>query len=346
LIYSYAGIGDTIMFTPALRAIKQAYPTCTITFITRVINHYALKGLPYIDHVVPFERGNILKKLSLIPYITNQDFIFFADWHVQLALLAYTFGHPCISTNGSKVQFRFKNNIKKTIYNKMIQNSIRTWVLDTKNYAAETVGNAVSAVLGISLKLDINRLDITLPEAKDIHKVDLLMKNHGLLPNESYICLSPFTGFEPRNWPIKNTVKLANLLQKKFSLPVILLGPPSKKNTVKDLCSGVNLIGETSFYEMVELIKRAALFIGPDSGTMHIAAAVNTPQIALFSNDFPSRWAPKKNCRAISLGLPCTGCRNEGISSCPTRQCNYGITPEMVLSIAEEEFQRLHLRNR
>lgn len=48
------GIGDTIMFTPALRRLKEKYPSCHITFMTRYPNHAVLRGLSYLDEVTYF----------------------------------------------------------------------------------------------------------------------------------------------------------------------------------------------------------------------------------------------------------------------------------------------------
>jgi len=339
LIYSYAGLGDTIMFTPSLRAIKQSYPDCTISFITKTVNYHVLKGLSYVDHVYPFERGSFFKKIRIIPFLQKQDYIFFADWNFQLAMIAKTLGHPTISIKLPSEQFKVKIR-EKNSYKKIINRFIQTWVLDTQNYAADTINNALSYALNIPIDANTEDIDVTLPNEKEILKVDLLMRENGLAPIDQYICLSPYTSLEVRDWPLEYARKLVNLIQGKLHIPVIILGSQSKREESKKI-GGINLVGQTSFGEMVELLKRSKLCIGPDSGTMHVAGAIGAPQIALFSNDFSSRWAPKRNCRVISLNLPCTGCRNEGIESCATRFCNNGVTPEMVFEITKEELNKL-----
>jgi len=342
LIYSYAGLGDTILFTPSLRKIKQLYPDCTISFITKTVNHHVLKGLSYIDNVYPFDRGNFFKNIRLVFPLANQDYIFVADWNSRLILLTKILCHPHISVRLTSKEFKDKTSRKHSSA-KFANRHIKKWVLDTQNYAADTINNALSYALNIPIAADTENIDVTLPNEKEIQKVNQLMQDNGLLSTDQYICLSPFTSFEPRNWPLEHARKLVNLIQNNLHIPVIILGPPSKIGESQKI-GGINLVGKTSFGEMVEFLRRAKLCIGPDSGTMHVAGAIDAPQIALFSNDFPSRWAPKKkNCRVVSLNLPCIGCRNEGITACSTRLCNNGVTPEMVFKITKEELNRIEM---
>lgn len=326
LIYSWAGLGDTIMFTPSLRRIKQQYPACTISFITKAINQSVLKGLPYIDHVYTCKRKCLCSKIRLIPILARQDYVIFTDWQPQLALISKLL---CIPHVSGKTR---KNHLSE----KLFERHIETWVLDTADYAADTINNALSLVLNVRIDADTKNIDVALPAENEVEKVDAYMETMGLAPSEPYLCLALFTGLEERNWPVEHAKKLLALIENNLHIPVIIIGPPGKREETEGI-GGINLVGKTSFGEMVEIIRRARLFIGPDSGTMHVAGALDTPQIALFSNDLPSRWAPSKNCHVISLQLPCVNCRNEGIQSCQTRKCNKGITPDMVFETIKSE---------
>jgi len=329
VIYSWAGLGDTIMFTPSLRRIKQRYPSCTISFITKEINRSALKGLPYIDHIYTCKRKSLCSKIKLIPVLARQDYVVFTDWQPQLAVLSKLLCVPHVSGKTRK------NHLSEKLFERHIEN----WVLDTSDYAADTINHALSLVLNVRIDADTKNIDVALPTEIEVKKVDAYMETIGRAPADPYLCLALFTGLEERNWPVKQAKELIGLIENDLHIPVILIGPPGKTKEAEGI-GGINLVGKTSFGEMVELIRRSQLFIGPDSGTMHVAGALGTPQIALFSNDLPSRWAPGRNCHAISLQLPCVNCHNEGIQSCMTRKCNRGITSAMVFETIKAELKK------
>jgi ADP-heptose:LPS heptosyltransferase len=92
----------------------------------------------------------------------------------------------------------------------------------------------------------------------------------------------------------------------------------------------------------VELVCRARLLVTPDSGPMHVAGAVGTDCVALFSKDLPSRWAPRHHCVPIYLGEPCSPCTDETARQCPTVRCMRAITADMVLERCEAMLRGKH----
>lgn len=89
--------------------------------------------------------------------------------------------------------------------------------------------------------------------------------------------------------------------------------------------------------QMIQLIRKAMLLISVDSGPMHIAGAVETPCVALFSKDLPSRWAPRKNCIPIYLDYECSPCDDETARNCLHNiRCMRDITAEMVMKNVEK----------
>lgn len=324
-ISSCGGIGDLIMFTPALRNIKKQYPNCEITFLTNLPNKEILTGLSYIDKVITIQRKKMFGRLTAIKHLLGQDYVIFTDWQPMLVLFAYFFrvsnragipkpGHHC---------------------NKYLTKLLTHNVMASPEYAAETNALIFSEALGISIKEDLTVPDVSLPSDTDRKSVDELLESVGLKRDCPYICLAPFTGLEQRNWPIEHCKAFVEMVKEQLEITVVLIGPPGKK-TIADEIGAYSLVGKTSLMEMTEVIRRAKLYIGSDSGPMHIAGAVNTPLIALFNKDLPSRWAPKNRCKVITLGLPCSPCNDEIARRCKTVQCMHEITPEMVYDATKE----------
>jgi len=309
LVSSCAGVGDLLMFTPTLRKIKELYPQCTLTFLCNDKYKAAISGLPYLDKVITIKRGKTLGKMEAFKHAISQDYILFTDWQPQILAVSALFG------------VKNKTGIPKEnhFFNKLLTKSLSHNVMKSTNYAAKTNALIFSEALGININIEPT-IDISQPSDSDKEKVDYLL--NGL---NDYICIAPFAGAPEREWPYyQDFIKMVDK-------PVVVIGPPDKSELT---------IGKTSVLEMVEIIKRAKLFIGPDSGPMHIAGAVGTPCIALFSRDLPSRWAPKAS-SVVTLNLPCAPCDNETARNCKSWECMRGITPHQVLAATVKNLREI-----
>ncbi len=71
----------------------------------------------------------------------------------------------------------------------------------------------------------------------------------------------------------------------------------------------VSFAGQTTLKQFAGIVKRARLFVGNDSGALHIATAVGTPAVALFGPSNPAEWGPRGGtAEVISKGLDCRAC--------------------------------------
>ena len=73
--------------------------------------------------------------------------------------------------------------------------------------------------------------------------------------------------------------------------------------------SSIIMAGRTTIKQFAAIAKRSALFVGSDSGAMHIASAVGTPVVALFGPSNPAEWGPRsRQAEVIYKGLDCRAC--------------------------------------
>lgn len=324
LISSCAGLGDLIMFTPAIRALKEKFPTLKITFMASEKNADILRRIPYIDKVVCIRRGKFLGRYRVLPDLVRQDIVLFTDWQPQLLLAAKL---SCVK---DRMGIPKPGHSLNTYFTKMLTVN----VMKSPEYAAVTNAKLFMEALEVELDGDMTRCDSSLPDAENHKRVDELVKSIGMSAEQSYVLLTPFAGLEQRNWPVSPAAEFAARVEAKYGLPVLVAGPKEWEKEAKKI-SRYSLSGKTSTMELVELIRRAKLLVTPDSGPMHIAGALGVPVIPLFSKDLPSRWAPKHNCYPITLNLPCAPCDDATARTCADVQCMRGITADRVINEME-----------
>lgn len=156
--------------------------------------------------------------------------------------------------------------------------------------------------------------DAAVPDLSDIPQprlsvdqsnVTLWLEKLNINSGESIVALMPGAEFGPaKRWPTENYVQIANQLVESGT-HVLLLGSPKDQETALEIeqKSGsqlINLCGKTRLLDALDLLSIASLAISNDSGLMHIAAAVNIPQIAIYRSSTPE-FTPPLNDKAVIL---------------------------------------------
>lgn len=329
LIESGGGVGDLIMFTPALRRLKELYPSCVITFLTIDKTVDVINRIPYIDHVISFKRGKLLGRYRVLPCLAQQDYMVFTEWQPQLLLCMWLLRLPN----------RFSVSKVGHLLTRTLHKSITNTVAKSADFAAKTNAALIGDALNIELDGDMDQCDISIPSEIEKKQVDDLLKSIGLNPSEDYIALSPFTSADGRDWPLIEAKKLVNQIQEKYNVPVVIIGNKNGSMNIEEI-SKYSLFQKTNIMQLIEVIRRATCLVSPDSGPVHIAGALKVPCVALFSRDIPSRWAPKHNCYPIYLNFECSPCEESVFKNCPNDlKCIRDITAEMVMGKMQEVFK-------
>jgi len=152
----------------------------------------------------------------------------------------------------------------------------------------------------------------------------------------------------PRAWHPERFGTVAAGLFGEADLVPVLVGAPSDGPVhalLRAVCpDAVDLAGKTSLRGMAALLERASLFVGNDSGPMHLAAALGTPVVAVFGPGSPAKTAPQipgGRVRVIHAALPCSPCRQSFWKECSPSPagkppCLEAISAGAVLAAARE----------
>jgi ADP-heptose:LPS heptosyltransferase len=321
LVSNCYGLGDLITCTPALRRLKEFYPFCHLTVLTNHKHVPVIKGLPYIDEIIDLQRGQMFSKYRLLLKIYQQDAVAFTDWQPQLLLMSYLM----------RVPIRGGIDRKSSILRYCLINRVADRQRTFLEYAGERRAREIGGALSVALGGDMTQCDVAEPAMAVKAAVDEMLRSLGLTPTSPFLLLSPFAGDAVRYWPVTEAKRFVQSVQREFQLPVIVTGNTDNIADAKKI-SSYELAGKTDILQLIELIRRTRLLVTPDSGPMHIAGAVGTKVVALFSKDLPSRWAPHRNCKVVMLNKNCSPCYGETAANCQHVACMRDITADMVLA--------------
>ena len=181
----------------------------------------------------------------------------------------------------------------------------------------EYTGNRLLRCLGSLGNKDVNNLssfDLGIGNRENSVASEIL-KHSDISP--PYIVISIGTKVDVNDWGKTKWAKFISKLGKHVSVKgLVVIGSASERKVSSELLSfwpgkSTNLCGQTSVLESAAILSRASVFIGHDSGPMHLSAAVGTPCVGIFSSrNLPGEWFPAGlNHKILYKDIPCKGCR-------------------------------------
>jgi lipopolysaccharide heptosyltransferase II len=296
-------IGDVILTTPAISSLRQGIPTASISYIVEKPYRELVEGNPNLDKVIVLEKKQSLRDfLKLIRLIRKEKYDVVLDFHGGPRASLITL----LSKAKLKVGYRVK--YKNFIYNIKLPRSPK----EGHFHSVENHINLVKA-LGVDVK---SLPPLYLPKAQktEIEKVEKFIEENSL-GGSKIIAIHIGAGNAFRNWGVDNLVQLTNLLARRPDVKIVLVGTSEDQKAEEEIlkksaASLLSLVGRLNLREVKEFISHSSLFVGPDSGPMHIAASTTTPIVALFGPNLPAFNAPwQAKAFVVEKQLDCRPCK-------------------------------------
>ncbi|MEE9371028.1 MAG: lipopolysaccharide heptosyltransferase I [Sedimentisphaerales bacterium] len=338
LIIKPSSLGDVVMALPALSALHRSFPDAKISWLIRPEFAPLLENHPYLNDVILFDRKFLGKAwyhprafaslLSLIKRLRRGKF----DAVIDLQGLFRTASLSWLS--GCKKRFGMANarEFAHLFYTHNVsQDRDCTHVVDYYLKVARAAGAG---------DIDVEFVFGEDPQA--VNSVNSLLASQSIQPRK-YIVFIPGSAHSDKCWPVERFAELADRISSKFALPILAVGTSSEKNTVQEIKSISNasitdFTGLTNLKELVALLKIARLVVSNDTGPGHIAAALGTPLVMMFSWSNPARIAPygKSECMVASEPYG----RGLGIKSTDPKHSVRTITVDQVYQKVCEQMER------
>ena len=330
LIVAPNWIGDAVLSLPVVDGCAQFWPKAELTVLARAGVATLFEARESAVRLIGYQRGNgphrIGNLLGLGWRLRRERFnlALLLPNSLSSAMVAWLAGVPerlGYSTDG------------------------RGWLLTQRleDRRKERGLHQVDYYLGLIHSLGAYQVD-RIPQLKLRSKITdramALMEGLGIDKNELLIGVHPGAAYgETKRWFPERFAAVLERLHRS-GRRFLLLGGTGEEPLAEQISAEmdhpvINLIGRTTVAEVLALIGRCSLFLSNDSGLMHVAAALNIPQVALFGSTDPQKTAPLNN-RAVVIHPEHVGCTPCFKRSCPEDlECMKAITVEEVAVTAE-----------
>jgi lipopolysaccharide heptosyltransferase II len=346
-------IGDVVFTTPVIRALKRALPDAQISYLVEREAASVVAGNPHLAEVIVIPRTRGLSRLvddaRLAARLRRRRFDLVIDMHggPRSSLLTLATGAP------QRIGYRRPGRI--WMYTRAVARPREL----RPRHSVLNQWDLLHAVEGVNVGApDPSRDAVEMPLRADVDaRVERRLAAAGVLPRHELIVVHVSAGNPFRRWPEEAFVRLVTGLAGHADRRLILSSGPSDRQAADriahaarrelgpDAATRVVDFGDFDLAELRALVARSRLFVGGDTGPLHIAATTATPVVAVFGPTLAERSAPWRNPAWLTTSLAVDGlsCR-----PCNQRRCIPGdfrclttLRPDDVLSAAERLLKRI-----
>ncbi len=343
LVIRLSAIGDVVRTLPAAHTLRERFPTAYIAWVVEERARDVLAHQPEIDEIIVFRRNRwkkgILNPLSFLGTI-GEVYRFVRELRDKHYDIAFDF-HGILKSglisylSGTKERVGFDRGYCKE-WNHLFNNRR---VSPRSDRISRFERNF--ALLG-SLGLDGGKRDVYLHVPReDVAYVDQFFGSR--IPGESGPLVAIHPGTSPKTtykrWASAKYSELADRLVEELNVSVLFTWGPGEKAMVDEVRARMRrdsiVAPETrSLKQLAEIFRRCRIYIGNDTGPMHIASLVKTPVVGIYGPTDPIVNAPYEGTAHIIVrkDLPCSPCRNRG---CKDVECMEAINTQDVFDAAK-----------
>jgi len=332
----FSSMGDVVLQTATVNWLRSLLgKNLVLTFVTSKEFQSLVEGHPEINHVVGFDRrkekwSEFMKRLSA--HDEEHPFDLILDLHATMRsfrLKLSFWGVAQLTVDKRRWERFFLTKFKSKFFG-------RLWKGEPQ---VERIIRDLQDLFG-----DPRALTATRDYRRGKHEELTNLAELPVYPIPGkYIVVAPSASFHPKRWPVERFLELSKRIIAETSYHVVVLAGPD--DTFCEIFNGVderlmNLQGKTSLKESMQILARAELSIGNDSGMNHIAEAYEVPVVTIFGPTDPRfGFVPHgKKSSFLSKDLWCKPCSTTGKSRCYRKEqyCMTMITVDDVLARAKE----------
>ncbi|OGF46385.1 MAG: hypothetical protein A2452_00890 [Candidatus Firestonebacteria bacterium RIFOXYC2_FULL_39_67] len=309
LIIRFSSLGDVILATSVLPAIKKKFPESTITFLTKKEYTEVLEGNTAFNKVIGLSKEELkLKALIKFAEGLNKDYDLIIDLHANLRSFI-------VSLYSDIKTLRYKKGVlrRRGLVGHAYMRGLFPFLPEIYKKEDNVIKNYFKALKTLGITYAGELPEIKMPEIKKS-----LVKTIGIHAGGKQ---------NTKRWPVESYTEVAEYFSGK-GVKVVLFGDEKDKEINAKILSGVknkqniyDLSGKTTLKDMILKIKECSVLVTNDSAPFHIATAVKTPAVSIFCATTPKfGFAVRaKTNKIMNVELPCKPCSLHGGKRCRMR---------------------------
>jgi heptosyltransferase-3 len=341
LVYLFGSLGDTIVAIPALRAVRTHFPAAEIVLLQNMqpgnlvtASEVIPSGL--IDRFLSYD--NTLKGILKITG-------FYRLWNdlrrerFQTAVYLVISERPKSSVSRDRLFFKL-SGIRQLIGFRAFSNE-ELYPVDDLGHPALTEQEAARKLRRLELDgfevvhADVFRQPLLAFAPEERGSMERWLATNRKKSASRLVAIAPGCKTSANQWPVENFVEIGRRLVTNEDCELVIIGGKAEtqlgEQMIGALGGGINAAGRFSVRESAILLSLCDLYIGLDTGTTHLATAVDTPCLAVYGErNNPGQWFPLGSKHSVVIHkVECAGCR---LFECPVdgHPCMSGISVESV----------------
>lgn len=330
-------IGDTVLATPSLIALREFLPNAQIDILLEDWVAPILKGFDSIDNVLIVSK-DMKARLKTAVFLRKEKY------DLAINLHGGTTATFLVCASGAKHRIGYSYYNYSFSHNHLLSSSAEFWRREKTHSTEQQL-----ALLGfVGVPIDAppkTRLSATEDASRsvwkkwdaEIKKQEDFYETKSLESLGGFALFHPVAAFESKRWPTKNFAKIAELLDAK-NLRSVAVATKKERKILDDFEKSCKVpvitFDNLTLPEIVAMASEAKIFIGNDSSIAHIAAAVQTPSVVIFGSSNRDHWRPWTDApnEVVYERMPCQPCAGY--------VCGEFDKPVCILSVSVEKVVR------
>jgi len=333
-------VGDAVMSVPAMREIRRIFRGAQITLLVRPWVKDVYSAVEFVDDVRVYDRSGphkgwtglnrIVSELKRERFdaailLPNSFEAAFLCWRARIPIrIGYVRdGRALLLTHACRIHPDIRKLHQSYYYLGILSEA---GLIDSSSWQRQEV----------PLSITIGVLE------EDRRSARQMLQGAGISDADKIVGLNPgaFYGGAKR-WLTERYAEVADTLAQRHGVRILLFGAPGERRIAEEImqkmkCRPVTLAGQTTLGQLMALLLECDLLITNDSGPMHLAAALNVPQLAIFGSTSAAATGPLSPLSEV-IGVPveCSPCF---LRECPIDfRCMTAITVDRVVVAAEKK---------
>ncbi len=327
LVVRLRSIGDTVLTTPSLFALRRFLPNVQIDILLEDWVAPVLDGSDLVDRVITLPRDSTPARARLARELRSTRYDVVYNLHGGTTATFLT------RATGAKHRAGFENYQYARLHNHVAPSPLTIWQRPTLHSVEQQL--ALIGWTGVPVTdRPPTRLAVTDSASSSITE---RLEDIGLASGESIAMVHPTAAFDTKQWSVEKFARVSEALRHRGLAPLVVVAPNENETAqalIAESSAGPAVLSDLSLPEVTALAARARVFIGNDSGIAHIAAAAGVPCVVVFGSSNRNHWRPwtTQPNEIVFEELPCQPCHGYFCAEFEKPECIVRVPVERVLA--------------